>query len=156
MSHILVAYFSATGKTGRIAKAAARACGADLFEICPQAPYTAADLNWTDSKSLSSLEMADTTYRPAIKGPLPDLSGYDTLLLGFPIWWGVEPRAVDTFLDAVNLSGKRVFGFCTSGGSGSSEAQKRLTGLYPALELQSVKLLYGTSGVENWIRSLNL
>ena len=96
MSHILVAYFSATGKTGRIAKAAARACGADLFEICPQAPYTAADLNWTDSKSLSSLEMADTTSRPAIKGPLPDLSGYDTLLLGFPIWWGVDPRAVDT------------------------------------------------------------
>lgn len=154
MSHILVAYFSATGKTGRIAEAAARACGGDLFEIRPQKPYTSADLNWTDSKSRSSLEMADTTSRPAIEGPLPDLSGYDTVLLGFPIWWGVEPRVVDTFLDAINASGKRVFGFCTSGGSGSSGAVKRLATLYPSLQIESVKLLYGTGGVENWIRTL--
>lgn len=98
--------------------------------------------------------MADTTSRPAIEGPLPDMSGYDTVLLGFPIWWGVQPRVVDTFLDSINASGKRVFGFCTSGGSGSSGAVKRLAALYPSLQIESVKLLYGTGGVENWIRTL--
>ena len=108
MSKILIAYFSASGVTARTAKEMAKAAGADLYEICPAEPYTAADLNWMDQKSRSTLEMNDPACRPAIAAPAADLDQYDTVFVGFPIWWYVEPRIVDTFLERYDFSGKTV------------------------------------------------
>ena len=114
----LVAYFSATGTTARAARRLAEAIGADLFEIAPEQPYTSADLNWNDKNSRSSREMADEKCRPAVAGNAPGMSAYDTVFVGFPIWWYVEPRIIDTFLEAHDLSGKTIVPFATSGGSG--------------------------------------
>ena len=126
MSKILVAYFSASGVTARAAREIAEAVGGDLFEIRPAEPYTAADLNWMDKRSRSSVEMNDPASRPALAEPAPELSGYDTVFLGFPIWWYVEPRIVDTFLESYDFSGKTLIPFATSGGSGISKAEKSL------------------------------
>lgn len=115
----LVAYFSAMGTTARLAKSVAEAAGADLYEIRPKTPYTLADLDWNNPGSRSSVEMkGGPKSRPAIEGPLPDVSGYDTVLIGFPIWWYVAPRIVNTFLEGCDLSGKKIAVFATSGGSG--------------------------------------
>ena len=133
MSKILIAYFSASGVTARTAKEMAKAAGADLYEICPAEPYTAADLNWMDQKSRSTLEMNDPACRPAIAAPAADLDQYDTVFVGFPIWWYVEPRIVDTFLERYDFSGKTVIPFATSGGSGMPYAERHLHGQYPAL-----------------------
>ena len=118
MGKTLVAYFSASGVTARAAREIAEAVGADLYEICPAEPYTDADLNWTDKKSRSTVEMNDTACRPAIAEPVANMEQYDTVFLGFPIWWYVEPRIVDTFLESYDFSGKTVIPFATSGGSG--------------------------------------
>lgn len=99
--------------------------------------------------------MRDTSCRPPLEGRLPDLSKYDVLLLGFPIWWGVAPRAVDTFLEGIDARAKRVIGFCTSGGSSPREAQEQLKAWYPDLKIEELKLLYGTQ-VNSWINSLQL
>ena len=141
MSKILIAYFSASGVTARTAKEMAKAAGADLYEICPAEPYTAADLNWMDQKSRSTLEMNDPACRPAIAAPAADLDQYDTVFVGFPIWWYVEPRIVDTFLDGVALEGKTVIPFATSGGSGVENAAAHLKELYPAADWRPGKLL---------------
>ena len=141
MSKTLVAYFSASGSTAAAARAAAEAVGAELFEIRPATPYTRADLNWNDSSSRSSVEMNDPASRPAIAGALPDMAQYDTVLLGFPIWWYVEPRIIDAFIDACGLAGKRVAPFATSGGSGISSAERRLRELYPEVSWLPGKLL---------------
>ena len=124
MSNVLVAYFSASGVTARVAREIAEATGADLYEIEPAEPYTAADLDWTDRRSRSTLEMNDDACRPAIAGAGVDLAGYDTVFVGFPIWWGVEPRVVDTFFDSHDFSGKTMVPFATSGGSGIGRAEK--------------------------------
>ena len=118
MKKILVAYFSASGVTARTAKEMAKAVKADLYEICPAEAYTDADLNWMDKNSRSTLEMNDSSCRPAIAQPVKDMEQYDTILIGFPIWWYVEPRIVDTFLERSDFSGKTVIPFATSGGSG--------------------------------------
>lgn len=124
MSNVLVAYFSASGVTARVAREIAEATGADLYEIGPAEPYTAADLDWTDRRSRSTLEMNDDACRPAIAGVDVDLAGYDTVFVGFPIWWGVEPRIVDTFFDSHDFSGKTMVPFATSGGSGIGRAER--------------------------------
>ena len=118
MSRNLVAYFSASGVTARTAKEMAKAAGADLYEICPAEPYTAADLNWMDQKSRSTLEMNDPACRPAIAAPAADLDQYDTVFVGFPIWWYVAPTIINTFLESYNLEGKVIVPFATSGSSG--------------------------------------
>ena len=107
MSKILVAYFSASGVTARAAQAIAAAVGGDLYEIAPAQPYTAADLDWTNKQSRSSLEMGDTACRPALAAAVENVEQYDTVFVGFPIWWGIEPRAVDTFLEAATSPAKR-------------------------------------------------
>ena len=132
-NRILVAYFSASGTTARAAKAIAQAVGGNLYEIRPAVPYTAADLDWTNKKSRSSVEMNDPACRPAIAAPVENMDQYDTVFLGFPIWWYVEPRIVDTFLESHALAGKRVIPFATSGGSGMPYAERHLHGQYPAL-----------------------
>ena len=139
----LVAYFSATGTTAHAAKALAEAIAANLFEIVPEQPYSAADLNWNDKNSRSSQEMADEKCRPAIAGDAPEMSDYDTVFLGFPIWWYVEPRIVDTFLEAHDFSGKTIVPFATSGGSGLGKAPQRMATLTPGATVTEGRLLNG-------------
>ena len=149
---ILVAYFSAGGATASAARAVASAAGGELYEIKPAVPYTAADLDWNDSRSRSSVEMNDGSCRPAIAGELPDLGQYDAVFLGFPIWWYVEPRIVDTFLDGCGIAGKALIPFATSGGSGIANVEKHLRQLYPAANWLPGKRL-GRGGDESWARS---
>ena len=118
MTQKLVAYFSATGVTRNVAKQLAQAAGADLFEIKPVHPYTNADLDWRDTRSRSSLEMKDPHSRPEIAEGLGNIADYDTIFLGFPIWWYTAPTIIHTFLESYDFSGKTILPFATSGGSG--------------------------------------
>ena len=114
----LVAYFSAGGVTKKVAERLAAAAGADLFEIEPAVPYTVADLDWTNKKSRSSVEMNDPASRPEIARRLDSLEEYDTVFLGLPIWWYVAPTIINTFLESYDFAGKTIIPFATSGGSG--------------------------------------
>ena len=133
----LVAYFSATGTTKGVAERLAAAIGADLHEIAPASPYTAADLDWRDKTSRSTLEMADRASRPAIAGPAPDLADCDIVFVGFPIWWYREPSIIDTFVEsnAAALAGKTLVPFATSGGSGMGDSSANLQALAPAAKV---------------------
>lgn len=122
MSKVLVAYFSASGVTAKVAAELAKAEGADLYEIKPAKPYTAADLDYMVKDSRANLEMADKSCRPAIDGKVADMSQYQAVFVGFPVWWGREPSIIDTFLESYDFTGKKVIPFCTSGGSGISGA----------------------------------
>ena len=128
MSKILVAYFSAGGATARLAKTVAEVTGGDLFEIAPETAYTAADLDWTDKHSRSTMEMNDAKSRPAIAGRVADMAQYDTVFVGFPIWWYQAPRIIETFLESYDLAGKTVIPFATSGGSGMGKTLEGLKG----------------------------
>ena len=152
MSKTLVAYFSASGTTARAAREIADAVGADLYEIRPAEPYSSADLNWMDKKSRSTVEMNDPACRPAIAEPVRDMDQYDTVFVGFPIWWYVEPRIVDTFLERYDLSGKTVIPFATSGGSGIGKAEKRLQDHCPKAAWKKGGLV--NSGAAAWAKSV--
>lgn len=151
MSKILVAYFSASGVTAKAAKALASASGADLFEIVPETPYTKADLNWMDKQSRSSVEMADQSSRPAIASYVDNMEQYDTVFVGYPIWWYVAPTIINTFLESYDFSGKTVIPFCTSGGSAqakwtkyfTSSVLQQLIGSLPSLLTALTKLSSG-------------
>lgn len=151
-SKVLVAYFSASGVTARAAKEIAAATGGELFEIAPALPYSRADLDWTDKNSRSSVEMNDEGCRPAMKSAAPDPSGFDRIFIGFPIWWYVEPRIIDTFLESLDLEGKEVVAFATSGGSGITGAERRMKALCPAAKWQKGKLV--NRGAGEWAASL--
>ena len=127
MSKKLVAYFSASGVTGKVAKTLAIAINADLFQIEPVTPYTDADLNWNDPQSRSSVEMQDKTFRPQVKNKVEKMEDYDTIFVGFPIWWYVAPTIINTFLEQYDLTGKKVIPFATSGSSemGNTNAELR-------------------------------
>ena len=152
MSNVLVAYFSASGVTAGAARAIAEAVGADLYEIRPAEPYTAADLDWRDKGSRSTREMNDPASRPAIAEGTVDMGRYDTVFVGFPIWWGVEPRVVDTFLERYDFSGKAMIPFATSGGSGMAYAQKHLSAQHPTLSWWEGRLV--NSGAADWAKSV--
>ncbi|MFQ9892542.1 MAG: flavodoxin [Emergencia sp.] len=126
MSKSLVAYFSATGTTAKLADTLAAAAGADLYEIKPEVPYTAADLNWMDKKSRSSIEMNDKAFRPAVSGKVNNMEQYDVIYVGFPIWWYVAPTIINTFLESYDLTGKTIVPFATSGGSGMGKTNEEL------------------------------
>ena len=126
MSKILVAYFSASGVTARTAKELAKVENADIYEIRPKVRYTQADLDWRNKKSRSTVEMSDPDCRPEITEDAADISQYDVIFVGFPIWWGREPSVVDTFLTKYDFSGKRIIPFCTSGGSGFGNTSARI------------------------------
>ena len=125
-SSVLVAYFSATGHTAPIAEYIAQSLGADLYEIVPAEPYTDADLNYNDSSSRATAEQNDSTCRPALAGELPDMSGYDIVIIGHPIWWGQAPKLIYTFIESCDLSGKTVTSFCTSASSGLGSSADNL------------------------------
>lgn len=134
MKKILVAYFSASGVTERVAKKMADATGAHLFEIKPDQPYTRADLNWMDKNSRSTVEMKDRNCRPSM-AEKPDVSGYDMILVGFPVWWYREPSIIDTFMESTDFTGKTVVPFCTSGGSGLGDSAKNMQALAPGAKV---------------------
>lgn len=126
MSRKLVAYFSTTGTTAKVAETLADAIGADIYEIGPEIPYTEADLNWRDANSRSSVEMNDPHSRPAVAGKRDNMSDYDTIFVGFPIWWYVAPTIINTFLESYDMAGKTIIPFATSGGSGMGKTNEKL------------------------------
>ena len=126
MSKKLVAYFSASGITARVAKNLASSAGADLYEIKPSVSYTKADLDWTNKQSRSSVEMRDKNSRPALADTGANIAAYDTIFIGFPIWWYIAPTIINTFLEAYDFSGKKIVLFATSGGSGFGKAVESL------------------------------
>ena len=123
---VLVAVFSASGVTKRVGEKIAEISGGDFFEIVPEEKYTSADLNYMNSKSRSSLEMKDPAARTKVAGLVEDMDAYDTVIIGFPIWWGVAPRIIETFLESYDFSGKTILPFCTSGGSGVGSSDTAL------------------------------
>ena len=154
MSKTLVTYFSASGETKRVAEKIASITNGDLFEIEPKEKYTNADLDWTNKQSRSSVEMKNKSFRPEIKENSLDISSYDTILIGFPIWWGVCPTVVNTFIESKDFTGKTLIPFCTSGGSGMSYAENDLKETYPNYNWKEGKRLTGRENDEdlkNWI-----
>lgn len=137
MKEILVTYFSAEGTTKRKAEEIAEILNADIVEIAPLVKYTSEDLNWRNRLSRSSIEMQDERCRPQIKKINLQISDYKTVLIGYPIWWGVEPREVDTFLDTYDLSKCKIVLFATSGGSPINESVKHIKTSYPSLNIVS-------------------
>ena len=159
MSKKLVAYFSASGTTKTAAERLAKAAGADLFEIKPAIPYTSADLNWMDKKSRSSVEMNDPDSRPEIAETMPNMADYDTVFIGFPIWWYAAPHIIHTFVESYDFSGKTLMPFATSGGSGMGKTNEKL-----APSCTGAKLLHGKvfnaysskADLSAWVETLNL
>ncbi|MBQ7170638.1 MAG: NAD(P)H-dependent oxidoreductase [Synergistaceae bacterium] len=149
MSRVLVAYFSASGVTGTVAKKLAEATGADLYEIRPAVKYTSSDLNWQNSNSRSSVEMKDKSSRPELADKNADISGHDMIFLGFPIWWYVAPTIINTFLEAYDFSGKKIVLFATSGGSGFGRAADGLRLSAPGASIQEGKLFRSSVSVND-------
>ena len=156
MSKKLVAYFSASGVTKAAAERLAKAVGADLFEIKPKTPYTKADLDWTNKNSRSSVETNNPNCRPEIAEKLLDISGYDTVFIGFPIWWYVAPKIIDTFVESYDFSGKTLVPFATSGGSGMGRTVDVLKNLCPSANWKSGKVVNGMSekALADWANTL--
>ncbi len=157
---VLVAYFSATGTTKTLAEYAADAMGADLYEIVPEEPYTDDDLNYNDRNTRATVEQNDKNVRPAISGSVENMDQYEIVFLAFPIWWGEEPRIMDTFVEAYDFSGKTVIPFCTSGGSGIGSSGKNMQSLSTgdATWLDGARLSGSSSREDmvNWINGLGL
>lgn len=146
MSKKLVAYFSASGTTAAVAKNLAKAAGADLYEIKPAQAYTRADLNWQDKNSRSSLEMRDKGSRPELADNNANVAEYDTIFVGFPVWWYVAPTIINSFLEAYDFSGKKIVLFATSGGSGFGKAVAGLKPSAPNAEIVEGEILNGRPG----------
>ena len=143
MSRILTAYFSAEGRTAKVARKLAQDTGSDIYEIKPEVKYTKADLNWMNKNSRSSVEMNDKSFRPAIVTGDIDVSVYDEIYLGFPIWWYVAPTVINTFLESCDLSGKKIILFATSGGSGFGNTAAELRPSAPGAEIVESDVLSG-------------
>lgn len=160
MSKKLVAYFSASGVTAKVADMLADAVGADIYEIRPEAPYTKADLNWMNKKSRSTIEMNDKSSRPALADKDAKVEQYDTIFLGFPIWWYRAPSIINTFLESYDFSGKKIILFGTSGGSKFGKTVEELkVSVTDSCEIIEGKLLNGKQTIpiiREWTESLNL
>ena len=159
MSKKLVAFFSASGTTKKVAEMIAEEAKADLFEIEPKVPYTKADLDWMDKKSRSSVEMSDKKYRPEIMKKEIDMSSYDEILLGFPIWWYIAPTIINTFLESYDLKGKTIIPFATSGGSDMGKTNEKLAPSCPGAKLLHGKVFNSHSSkadLSAWVETLSL
>ena len=151
MSNVLVAYFSASGVTRNVAEKIANENGYDIFEIVPEEIYTPEDLDWTDKNSRSTIEMNDRQFRPPIVKSC-DVSGYDTVVIGFPVWWYTAPSIINTFIESVDLSGKTIKAFCTSGGSGIDKCVNDLASSYPELDFaKGMRFTGDVSRAKEWI-----
>lgn len=158
-SKTLVVYFSATGTTKGIAELAAEILQADIYEIVPQEPYTDADLDWHDDESRSTVEMNDSSLRPAISGSVEGMEQYDTVFIGYPIWWGEAPRIVSTFVESYSFAGKTVIPFCTSSSSGIGSSGKNLENLTDGATWLDGQRFGGGESEEDiraWIEGLDL
>lgn len=154
MGKKLVVYFSASGVTKKAAELLAKAANADIYEIAPKVPYTSADLNWMDKKSRSSVEMRDSSSRPEIADTDAKIENYDTIFLGFPIWWYVAPTIINTFLESYDFSGKTIILFATSGGSKFGKAVDGLQKSAPKAIIKEGKILNGRLSedeIKSWI-----
>lgn len=159
MSRKLVAYFSASGVTAKVAQKLSEAIGADLWEIVPAVPYTQADLDWTDKNSRSTREMADSSFRPPLAKALTGADAYDVVFIGFPIWWYIAPTIINTFLESCDLTGKTVIPFATSGGSGMGRTNEKLQPSCPGSRLLEGKVFSadaGTAELSAWAEGLCL
>ena len=155
-SKTLVVYFSATGTTEKVAQSIADITGGTLYEIVPQQAYSADDLDWNDSQSRSSVEMNNPQTRPALKDTKLDVSPYNVIFIGYPIWWNHAPRIINTFIESHDLKGKMLVPFATSGGSGITVSVKELRKTYPELKWHDGKLLNGENrdNIQNWVSDL--
>ena len=160
MKKALIAYFSASGVTAKVAKALAKAAEADLYEIKPEIPYTQADLNWMDKRSRSSVEMNNQAFRPALANRDAKIKEYDMVFLGFPIWWYVAPTIINTFLESYDFSGKTIVLFATSGGSGFGKTADALRGSVARdTRLVEGRMLNGClseAQLRSWVKTLKL
>ena len=161
MSKTLVAYFSASGVTAKVARSLAEAANADIYEIKPEIPYTSADLNWQDENSRSSIEMKkDKSIRPAITSGDAKIGDYDTIFVGFPIWWYIAPTIINTFLESYDFSGKKIILFATSGSSGFGNTANELKGsVSDTAVIKEGKVLRGNPSVDElkkWIKILGI
>ncbi len=152
----LVAYFSATGTTAAVAQDLAEVTGGTLYEIKPEVKYTAADLDWRDKASRSSVEMQDKASRPAIVKDLKDADSYDVVYIGFPVWWYTAPTIINTFLETYGFEGKTVIFFATSGGSSIDKANQDFAAAYPEIHWKPGKTLNGASkaDIKAWVDGL--
>ena len=157
MGKKLVAYFSASGTTRKIAEIIAQVAEADLYEIMPKQPYSKADLNWMDKKSRSRVEMSYKKFRPEISNPDAQVEKYDEIILGFPIWWYIAPTIINTFLEKYDFSGKKIVLFATSGGSGFGNTVSELKPSAPDAEIVEGKVLNKATKQEiaEWIKSIS-
>ena len=158
MSKKLVAYFSASGVTAKVAKTLASAIDADLHEILPVQKYTSADLDWTNKKSRSSVEMSDKTFRPAVANMVEDMSQYSSIYIAFPIWWYIAPTIINTFLEQYDLRGKKVIPVATSGGSGMGKTNKELAPSCAGADLRDGKVFSvntSESSLKAWAEEYN-
>lgn len=153
---ILIAYFSATGTTARAAEKLANVTGGEIYAIVPAQPYISSDLAWNDKQSRSSVEMNDSKSRPAIKGKKENIADYDVIFIGYPIWWDLAPRIINTFIESHDLEGKTIIPFATSGGSTLSGSAAALKKAYPALDWKEGRLLnrVDEKSIRAWIDKL--
>lgn len=159
MSRKLVAFFSASGVTAKVAEKLSDTIGADLFAIEPKIPYTKADLDWMDKNSRSTLEMKDPASRPEIARVRDNMEEYDTVFVGFPIWWYVAPTIINTFLESYNLTGKTIIPFATSGGSGMGKTNEKLMPSCKGAKLLDGKVLkanVGAKELDDWVAGLSI
>ena len=159
MSRKLVAYFSASGVTAKVAERLAETIDADIFEIQPAVPYTEADLDWRNKESRSSIEMNDLTFRPRVSGQRDNMEEYDIIFVGFPIWWYIAPTIINTFLETYDFSGKTVIPFATSGGSGMGNTNENLSASCPNARILQGKVFKSDATASDfaaWVDSLNL
>ncbi len=159
MKSTLIAYFSASGVTAKLAKTLAGAVGGELYEIKPSIPYTAADLDWRDKDSRSSVEMRDSSSRPALADSDLDISKYDTIFIGFPIWWYVAPTIINTFLEKYDLTGKVIIPFATSGSSGIGKTNEKLAPSCKGAKLCEGKVFKAdtpASRLTEWVKQLGV
>lgn len=156
MSKTLVAYFSASGVTKKLAEKIAQDANADIFEIEPEVLYTDADLDWRNKNSRSSVEMSDLSSRPAISKKVENMSQYDTVITGFPIWWYTAPTIINTFIESYDLSGKKIAMFATSGGTGIEKSVSDLKAGYPELNIVGGKkfTFASDSDIKMWLENL--
>jgi Flavodoxins len=159
MKKTLVAYFSASGVTAKVAKNLAKAADADLYEIRPKTPYTAADLNWIDKQARSTIEMHNKSFRPELLDHDANISKYDVVYVGFPIWWYVAPTIINTFLESYDFSGKTIVLFATSGGSGFGNTVKELEKSCEGAKIIEGRILKSTQSendLKEWIETLDI
>ena len=148
MTKVLVAYFSASGVTKKLAEKLAEATGGDLFEIVPEELYTKSDLNWMNPKSRSSVEMKDRACRPAIASKVDDMASYDAVFVGFPVWWYREPSIIDTFAESYDFTDKTIIPFATSGSSGIGSSGENIAALAKGAKVASGERFKASASVE--------